>query len=248
MQGIRSYTSPEYAIKHCGRIKIYPDGTRDFMIASRPIFREAGWELAERSPHCKKSKANECSNIQRAQRRAKAAIREIALCNQFSFFVTLTLDKTKVDRYDMSVITKKLNSWLDNCVRRKGLAYVLVPERHKDGAIHFHGFFNEALEAVFSGHYDREGHEVFNLPAWPLGFSTAIRLYGDYHKAVGYIQKYIGKQGEKPGGRWYYSGGALRRPEEVCCPLDERDAPEGAYRFYIKETDLWVTMWSENPT
>ncbi|MFQ7854076.1 MAG: hypothetical protein ACLRIS_01925 [Flavonifractor plautii] len=56
-----------------------------------------------------------------------------------------------MNRYDVREVTRHLNHWLDNQVRRKGLAYVLVPERHKDGAIHFHGFFNDALEARDSG-------------------------------------------------------------------------------------------------
>ncbi len=63
----------------------------------------------------------------------------------------LTLDPARVNRYDVREVTRHLNHWLDNQVRRKGLAYVLVPERHKDGAIHFHGFFNDALEARDSG-------------------------------------------------------------------------------------------------
>lgn len=217
------------------------------MVASRPVFRDPGWEDEKPSSRRKGNNSNTCSNISRSMRRAKAAIREISLCNRFSYFVTLTLNKEMVDRYDMSAITRKLNSWLDNCVRRKGLAYVLVPERHKDGAIHFHGFFNDALPVVDSGHEDRQGHKIFNLPAWTLGFTTAIELYDDYHKAVGYVCKYIGKQGEKPGGRWYYSGGALARPEVLRCSLDEQAAPEGAYRFYISEADLWITMWTTAP-
>lgn len=247
MEGIRSIHQPGHVIRHNARVKIYPDGTRDIMICSRPIFREKGWEDCKPSLSSGAKKASRDGVSVRAQRRAKAAVREIALCNRFSYFVTLTLNKERVDRYDMAAITKRLNSWLDNCVRRKGLAYVLVPERHKDGAIHFHGFFNEALRAEPSGHVDKQGHEIFNLPEWPLGFSTAIRLYGEYHKAVAYVQKYIGKQGEKPGGRWYYSGGALARPEVLLCELDEQSAPEDAYSFSVDEAGLWITMWTEGP-
>jgi hypothetical protein len=54
---------------------------------------------------------------------------------------------------------------------------------------------------------------VYNLPSWGYGFTTALELYGDYHAAVAYVCKYIGKQTEKIGGRWYYSGGALGAPE-----------------------------------
>ena len=57
------------------------------------------------------------------------------------------------------------------------------------------------------------GKIVYNLPRWTLGFTTAIELYGEYTAAVAYVCKYIGKEGEKPAGRWYYSGGDLCEPE-----------------------------------
>ena len=113
------------------------------------------------------------------------------------------------------------------------MKYILVPELHKDGALHYHGFFNDALPVVDSGTLDTgkgkpkkprteaqrrkllaEGaHIVYNLPAWSLGFSTAIELYGDYRAAVGYVCKYITKAPRKVTGRWYYSGGELDRPD-----------------------------------
>ena len=251
-------------IEHNTRVKIYPDGTKDIMVCTRSCFREQGWEAADREPFRAKALppdtqasepeavldeySNTCSNTKRAQRRARAAVREIALCNPFSYFVTLTLDKEKIDRYDMKVITRKLNDWLGNRVRRNGLAYVLVPERHQDGAIHFHGFFNNALKVVESGHFDKNGHVIYNLPAWDFGFTTAIELYGDYHSAVGYVCKYIGKQGEKPGGRWYYSGGALAKPEVHLLDTDWDDfVPEGTHCFEVPETGARFAMWTERP-
>ena len=110
-------------------------------------------------------------------------------------------------------MVKKLGQWCSNQVKRKGLRYILVPERHQDGALHFHGFFSDSLEAVPSGHTDSAGRTIYNLPAWDLGFTAAIELYGLYTAAVAYVCKYIGKQGEKPAGRWYYSGGELKQPE-----------------------------------
>lgn len=198
------------------------------------------------------------NNLNRAMRRAKTKVRDIALCTPFQYFVTLTLDKTKVDRYDMDAITKLLNNWLSNQVRNHGLSYVLVPERHKDGAVHFHGFFNGALAAIDSGHKDREGHVVYNLPAWTLGFTTAIALYGDYAKAVNYVCKYVGKQldsggwhdphdckpGAKIGGRWYYSGGQLGKPEITYCDVTNEDAltMPGAYAFDVEAAALSMVM------
>lgn len=164
----------------------------------------------------------------RSMRRARAKVRRLALANEFSYFVTLTLSPDEVDRYDAAAIMKRVNRWLSNMVQRHGLRYILVPERHKDGAFHFHGFFaGPGLEAVPSGHSDSQGHEIFNLPQWGFGFTAAIGLYGTYSQAVGYVCKYIGKQGgERPMGRWYYSGGDLKEPQKDYGVMDYRQLAE----------------------
>lgn len=266
------------------RVKAYPSGREEVLCCDRAVFRREpglerpGWKTRPKAPRRPREEARG-ADLDRAVRRARAQLRDIALCTPFRWFVTLTLDAAKVDRYDMAIITKKLNAWLDNQVRRRGLAYVLVPERHKDGAVHFHGFFNDALEAVDSGTISLPGQKrprrprseaqraewlaaggrpVYNLPGWRLGFTTAIELYGDYEAAVGYVCKYIGKDlpkgpqgpqdgpqrpeqaGGKVGGRWYYSGGALGRPEVAYYDDDLRalEGAEGAYRFDIRAAGL----------
>ncbi len=206
--------------------------------------READYELLEREAiqdedgHEARDRAERTARAsrERAQRRARVAVRDLGLCNDWEYFVTLTLDPARIDRYDPAEVVRHLNHWLDNRVRRDGLCYVLVPEHHRDGAIHFHGFFNGALAAVDSGHRDDGGHPIYNLPAWGWGFSTAIRLYGERAAAVGYCCKYIAKQQEKIGGRWYYSGGQLRRPEVSWSDVDFETLlrAEGAEPFQIE--------------
>lgn len=227
--------TPGNEVTHFGKVYRYPCGIMDIMASTRPVFRESGWEEAGRKPPemAKPAAANaqrrpdpDPENLARSMRRARARVRRLALSNDFRWFVTLTLSPEKIDRYDVPEIVRKLQQWCSNQVKRKGLKYVLVPERHKDGAIHFHGFFNDCLEAVPSGHSDKNGHEIFNLPGWTLGFTAAIELYGDYVGAVAYVCKYIGKQGDKPAGRWYYSGGALKEPTAEYCELSPRDLEE----------------------
>lgn len=249
------------------RAKIYPDGSWEIMACDRPIFMPEGWELSDkwdsissRGERPKDSEPSERSesNIERAARRARIAVRDIARSNDFAYFVTLTLDASVIDRYDPKEITRRRNFWLDNQVRRHGLKYVLVPEHHKDGAIHFHGLFNDACEVVESGTWTASGwakprrprsaaqlrewesepekyHKVYNIPAWGFGFSTAIPLYGDRQKSTAYICKYIGKEENKIGGRWYYSGGGLLAPKIEYLDLTYRDV-EGwpdAYTFGV---------------
>lgn len=210
-----------HSVKHYAKMIKYPTGEVDIIASSEPIFGPSGWECAENYSHPKnyisvtKSQKNKSdqADIDRSMRRARSKLRRIALANDFRWFVTLTLDPSKVDSHSGADVVKKLNAWCSNMVQRKGLKYILVPERHKKGGIHFHGFFNDCLEVVDSGHTDKQGHVIYNLPQWSLGFTTAIELYDNYSRAVGYVCKYIGKQGEKPAGRWYYSGGDLKEPD-----------------------------------
>ena len=206
----------------------YPSGDVDIICASDKSFMAPGWEEVGAEPPQRakreKGKKSDGEDRERSMRRARANLRRLALANDFDYFVTLTLDPAKVDRYDPAAVTKKLNQWCDNMVRRHGLRYVLVPELHRDGAFHFHGFFaGRGLKVEDSGH-SRGGDCVFNLPQWSLGFSTAQRLRGEYAAAVAYCCKYVGKQeGQRPLGRWYYSGGALQEPRKEYVTLDYRE-------------------------
>ena len=112
----------------------------------------------------------------------------------------------------------------------------MVAEPHKDGALHFHGFFGGLPDSDFipSGTYtggpikgkprrprsagdlarwiEAGAHEVYNLSSWKYGFTTAIRLEKNHDAAITYICKYIRKAPYKTGGRWYLSGGDLQLP------------------------------------
>lgn len=215
----------------------YPNGCLDIICASDKSFAPPGWESVEDFSHAGrrgpepskrvKGKKSDGDDMLRSMRRARANLRRMALANSFDYFATLTLDPDRIDRYDGKAVTRALNQWCDNMVRRHGLRYILVPEQHKDGAFHFHGFFaGDGLKVVDSG-VKWDDRPVYNLPQWSLGFTTAQRLYGEYTAAVGYCCKYIGKQeGQRPLGRWYYSGGALAKPEKVYATLDFRGLAE----------------------
>lgn len=255
-------------IMHNQRIKEYPVGVLEVLTASRPVFREPGYEpmgkwASEGRTRPERAKGGEAAdeaqpegrkaeNVQRAVRRAKQNLRDLALCNEMKYFITLTLNGEQIDRHDMAAITRKVNAWCSNRVQRDGLAYILVPERHTPkegetiGAIHFHGFVNDAVEVVDSGTISlpgckkpkrprskaqraewlaQGGQVVYNLPEWTLGFTTAIELYGDPVRAVNYCCKYIGKaqEGEVPeriGGRWFYHGGCHERPKVTYADVD----------------------------
>ena len=254
-----------HEISHTARMKSYPDGSFELLASDVPCFRQSGWEEHGREAARGTSAADKtrreategtsAADQERSMRRAAGRVRDLALCNDFRWFVTLTLDPAKIDRHDMEALTHVLNRWSDNRVRRKGLRYILVPERHKDGAIHLHGFFSDALPLVDSGTVSLPGGKprkprsrkqreewlsaggkiVYNIPDWSLGFSTALQLTGDYHAAVAYVCKYVRKQQEKIGGRWYYSGGKLVEPVVSYLDIGYREVEEmeGSYTFSV---------------
>lgn len=255
----------ESDIRYCCRIKKYPDGSAEILACSKPIFSPSGWEASDKWVSETKGKRRGTpspESVSRSRRRAVAKLRDIALSTDFRYFVTLTLSPEKVDRYDIGDIVSRMRSWLDNRVRRKGLAYVLVPELHKDGAVHFHGFFNNAdIGLVDSGTLDKDGWRtpkkprsqkerkrlldegariVYNIADWSYGFTTAIEIYGNYSAAVGYCCKYLGKQSKKIGGRWYYSGGELGSPDVEYAHDDFwmiRELYPDAYAFDVPEAN-----------
>ena len=241
-----------HTAKSYAKIYEYPCGMIDIYACSEPIFGRKGFEEVKQSQPAqvgvdrvkRENKQALEEDVQRSMRRARGKLRRLALANEFKWFVTLTIDPAKVDSHDAASVVKKLNAWCSNAVQRNGLKYILVPERHKKGGIHFHGFFNDAFPVVDSGTIrlpwakrprrpqsaaqrqewlDQGGQIVYNLPGWSLGFTTALELYGNYPAAVGYVCKYIGKDGTKPAGRWYYSGGALVEPSVKYADISPAD-------------------------
>ena len=73
--------------------------------------------------------------------RTRRVILEKALCNDWEYFCTFTIAEDKFDRADLKEWWKSFSQWMRDR-RRKGhkIRYLLVPERHKDGSWHAHGF------------------------------------------------------------------------------------------------------------
>jgi hypothetical protein len=255
---------PTYQESHCNlRVKVNPrtGEVMEVLAASRDIFNPSGvvpvrtsvrrdplpgreaWETEEASAASgDRWEQEEKSGSIRAANRAKRNVFDLAACNDFDLFITLTLNGERIDRYNYKEVIRPLQQWLDNRVRRKGLRYLLVPELHKDGALHFHGLINsEAVRLVDSGHTDRKGKKIYNLPEWTLGFTTAQYLTGDYGAVCTYVSKYVTKQagsGGTIGGRYYFHGGKLARPFFRYGSVDFAEASEEGKVVEIEDASL----------
>lgn len=134
-------------------------------------------------------------------RRSKSKILDYALADTFDYFVTFTIDPSKLDPLDHDLTKKHLSIWLRSLrYKSPDLKYVIVPELHKSGAIHFHGLFKNlnqtltpSLTKTGRKRFDKSKRQVFNLPAYKFGFSTAVKM-DKSPAAAYYITKYIKKE------------------------------------------------------
>ncbi|MBQ7797550.1 MAG: hypothetical protein IJ371_00320 [Clostridia bacterium] len=155
-------------------------------------------------------------------KRAKDKCFEIAYANNFDWFVTITIDAEKLNRTDTKEILKKCRPLWSNLVQRKEFKYLLIPEYHEryeingQRAIHFHGLCSGNLNMTESGKVFK-GKPIYNWNDWKYGFSTAVPL--DNQKFIcQYVTKYITKDNNKIFGKYYFSGGQLKRvvPTTYC--------------------------------
>ncbi|MGL5436845.1 MAG: rolling circle replication-associated protein [Lachnospiraceae bacterium] len=192
-----------------------------------------------------------------AVNRARRKVFDLASCNEWEYFVTLTLDPEKIDRYDYKAAVGRLNRWLDNRVRQKGLKYLGVPEYHKDKAIHFHFLTKGGDFKLKNSGLKSKGRIVYNVLDWPIGWSTAVVCDKNRNRLAGYISKYITKQTKENdpkrhsgtiGGRYYFHGGELVKPESFYFNVDKENfesiiamkQDDGIKKHYIESADVSV--------
>lgn len=140
--------------------------------------------------------------------RARARVRELALCNPWDCFVTLTLDGEKHDREDLAAFRQKLAQWVRNQRRLTGadIRYLFIPERHKAGGWHIHGLMAGLQEShlrafQLSEHLPmailkqlKAGNQIYEIPGLTraFGWTTASKIR-DADRTASYITKYISK-------------------------------------------------------
>lgn len=243
MSDIFSPVSAAVVCSEC-RVKYYIDSSSgilrpyELMVFNRPIFKKRGFEkiahFSEKSESKKERRDGEEPSTDRSRQRALRQCYDYLINNgDLNLFITLTLSKEKINRYSYDEIIKKLNIWLDNRVRRKGLKYIIIPEFHKDGAIHFHGIINSgAVEMVDSGKKKR-GKTIYNLD-FPYGFTTAMYIDGADAgaKVANYCLKYMTKADKKVGGRYYLHGGNLNVPVERFPDVSINEVPGTAFEIF----------------
>lgn len=177
----------------------------------------SGWVL----PDERTQEERKTESIRTSVSRSIRAVRELAACNPWQFFITITLSPTVwPNRYTpdglQDTIKALAKRW--NRKRKNGSAYcpgfkfLLIPEMHKDGAIHLHGFVtcmpaNECVPYTMADVNGvkklpkkicdkvRAGETIYHSPTFEklFGYNT-FEPIADLDKASSYVVKYVSKE------------------------------------------------------
>lgn len=137
------------------------------------------------------------NNQYRSFLRSKQTLYDYSRSNSWEWFCTFTtspniLKYKGINRYDENIVLKSILRFFAHFKERYApdLMYVLIPELHKDGAVHLHGLLSnlpkEQLTRVKGG--------IYKLDRYDRGFGYSnIQRVKDSKRVAAYITKYITK-------------------------------------------------------
>ncbi len=180
--------------------------------------------------------------------RTKDKIYKYAMANNkdWEYFLTLTFDPKKVNRYSYDDCVKSMNKFFDLIKHQnKNMKYIAVPERHKDGAYHFHALIGNAenLKIIATDKYafgkyvftkDKlpsdlvdKATRIYSIKNYKYGYSDISKIK-DTKRVSTYITKYITKDLclNTEGKKRYWSTRNLRLPLEQNINLSESEKLE----------------------
>ena len=180
--------------------------TGEYLI--KDIDRSRKFELLENGVLSPLTDSYKIENLQHtlksSRKRALDNLFGYALCNEWSYFVTLTFSPKIVDRendedikYHWALFRQKLQYYFKN-VKILG-----IPERHPtSGKLHFHCLVGSCdlerfLTSAINPHTGKQiyssGRVVYNLNLFTSGYSTLVKIDSDPLKVANYLSKYIVK-------------------------------------------------------
>lgn len=158
-----------------------------------------------------RSEAQNDTKFSQSISRASKTILELALCNDWKYFITFTLDQAKYNRYDLDKFRKDLSQYMRD-LRKKykkagydyRLDYLFVPELHQDGAWHIHGLLSDV--SAFTIPFYCQWHQgipvpeklvrggYLNFPDYQRKFGNcSLGLLRDKVAVAFYVSKYLYK-------------------------------------------------------
>lgn len=183
-------------------------------------------------------------NLDSSVRRTQAKITALCRSQQWEWFLTFTFSPQVVDRYNWDAVTNLMKKYLNNMKKQNSdMLYIIVPEKHKDGAYHFHGLFASAPALRIAPY----GDKYYTVNSFPYGYSSASPVVNPQASAR-YISKYISKDVVQvsKGKKRYWASRSLKVPDKIVlapAPADKQTAKERllAAAAHVSEINIEVT-------
>lgn len=259
MSKLTEYTAYIEYKKVYSKATTYPDSVRIF-IPNEPYTHESTISSGHKSKAYAKDFEDQSNlyetNEERSIRRTRKLMKGYALCNDFQLFCTFTMG---TDRFNDERSLKRMKNWLKNQRDRNGkFRYLVVTERHKNGAMHFHGLFGDysgKLEPAVNPKdgellTDKYGTPVFNFSEYTHGITTAEVISGrdDRTRTAYYIQKYIGKDLTAESGKnRYWASKGLKRPVTQDNPASFYEGVKPAYKQQLDHGVIYEFVKGQSP-
>lgn len=208
--------------------------------------------LPRLSPPVRSEETKYDNKLVQSLSRARRVVLELALCNDWAYFCTFTLDKEKYKRDDLPKFQKDLSQFIRDQrkkAKKKGydfpIEYLLVPEEHKDGAWHMHGLLSDITPFTIPFYCERQqgkklpdrlvSGSYFNWPDYEKKFGfCSLGKIRDKTATGFYITKYITKQIDEcklpPNAHAHYPSHGLNRA-----------VFHGDIYGYCSRLDKWLT-------
>ena len=182
--------------------------------------------------------------------RTRARIFELAACNEFTHFCTFTQDKEKRDRFNLAEFREDFAQLVRNLNRSRAagdkIKYLLIPEKHKKGGWHMHGFLKGltpddlrlfTLDEKLPQRLRKQLKEGVKIYDWTryrrsFGYFTCTEIKNGT-AAAKYITKYVTKDvaetARESGAHLFFASQGLKGRKKLewrsfdKCPVDNWD-------------------------
>ena len=165
------------------------------------------------------------SKLDKSLIRSRSRIYEYAMCNEWQYFCTFTLNKEKYDRYNLDVYHKDFSEFIHNLNRRRKnkITYLLIPEMHKDGAWHMHGLINGLIDSDLIPTCNicpETGKpyltwQKYNFKFGFMSLDSIRHMEATAKYCTKYISKDISKSVTELGAHVYYASHGLKTAEKL---------------------------------
>ena len=202
-------------------IKTYADGSQKIKSSSYSCFKGHSGKREGSSKSSEEDlKRLKYKNLYNTKSNLIDLVYHNSMIKPWEYFVTLTFDPKEVDSLDYHKVSEALAKWTNNMKHQNpNMSYILVPELHKSGRIHWHGVFR-------------------SVPNWNLAAARSSKtnrlIYknGVHQEAVSnYCSKYMTKDLiDLAYKKRYWSSRNLERPTKEYALFDSN-----TLQFYIKK-------------